>query len=660
MPKRVDPDAAWNLMVQAGVTPQVPYPGNGPWRCLCNKCNSVVFPRYYTVKRGIGACSECAKTVKVRKNAERGLEATKKRLVRFGFEAVDPISNARTSIAVRCIQCKEVSQRYLAGIDKPCVCSREPRKTGEKDSLEHHYPGLAKNWDYSKNSLLPSEVASHSGKRFWFICAFGHSFDQVVDLYVKSNAGCPICSGRRILPGSNDLVTLAPVVAAEWHHAMNSIEPDKVSAGLNKKVWWLGRCGHEWEASPNKRVYGKQGCPVCQNLKLVVGQNDLATTHIELARQWHPTRNQNTPRDVVWGTHEKVWWLGSCGHEWESSVVNRASKRGSGCPYCGGRKTLWGFNDVASLPIAAQWDFQKNKLSIENVNRGTPRKAWWRCDAGHSYQMQVNLKVKRPKSCPVCSRKVLQVGVNDFATTHPDLLAEWDASKNLGLDPASFTSGSREKAWWKCDRGHSWRQTIGARQKFGCPYCSGRFPILGETDLATTHPLLAQEWHLTKNDKRPSEVSFGSEYKAWWSGPCGHEWPQPVGARVRGSGCPECAPVGYSSLRPGLLYFVVHSWSAGKIGITNIDAKQSRLDALRTVGFQVVETWQRQDGQVIRDLETKALRWVRKELGLGPYFGKEEMGRIGGWSETFSMDDLSTEEVCNKIGGLLLELEDRN
>ena len=83
----------------------------------------------------------------------------------------------------------------------------------------------------------------------------------------------------------------------------------------------------------------------------------------------------------------------------------------------------------------------------------------------------------------------------------------------------------------------------------------------------------------------------------------------------------------------------------------------SRLEALRTVGFEVVETWQREDGQVIRDLETKALRWVRKELGLRPYFGREEMGRVAGWSETFSMADLTTKEVCAKISDLLSQIE---
>ncbi|MBO4330541.1 MAG: zinc-ribbon domain-containing protein, partial [Oscillospiraceae bacterium] len=30
--------------------------------------------------------------------------------------------------------------------------------------------------------------------------------------------------------------------------------------GSNKLVWWIGRCGHEWHASPKSRHAG-ENCP---------------------------------------------------------------------------------------------------------------------------------------------------------------------------------------------------------------------------------------------------------------------------------------------------------------------------------------------------------------------------------------------------------------
>ena len=35
------------------------------------------------------------------------------------------------------------------------------------------------------------------------------------------------------------------------------------------------------------------------------------------------------------------------------------------------------------------------------------------------------------------------------------LLSEWDAEKNVGLVPEDISAGSHQKAWWRCDAGHS-------------------------------------------------------------------------------------------------------------------------------------------------------------------------------------------------------------
>ncbi len=55
------------------------------------------------------------------------------------------------------------------------------------------------------------------------------------------------------------------------------------------------------------------------------------------------------------------------------------------------------------------------------------------------------------------------------------LMKEWDYEKNskLSLDPFSLGVASHTKAWWKCEKGHSWFASIGqrVRLKSGCPEC---------------------------------------------------------------------------------------------------------------------------------------------------------------------------------------------
>ena len=57
----VDPIAAIGVMNGAGLKPLTPYPGgNKKWECECLKCQRKVFPRYSTIKYGIGGCKYCA------------------------------------------------------------------------------------------------------------------------------------------------------------------------------------------------------------------------------------------------------------------------------------------------------------------------------------------------------------------------------------------------------------------------------------------------------------------------------------------------------------------------------------------------------------------------------------------------------------------------
>ena len=82
-----------------------------------------------------------------------------------------------------------------------------------------------------------------------------------------------------------------------------------------------------------------------------------------------------------------------------------------------------------------------------------------------------------------------------------DLLAEWDSERNLPLTPETVSRGSKRRVFWRCANGHSWQAAVHTRSGSGtgCPYCTGRRPIPGETDLATRYLELARQWHPTKN-----------------------------------------------------------------------------------------------------------------------------------------------------------------
>ena len=138
--------------------------------------------------------------------------------------------------------------------------------------------------------------------------------------------------------------------------------------------------------------------------------------------------------------------------------------------------------------------------------------------------------------------KLIQ-GANDLQTVNPKLANEWDYKKNENLTPNDITSGSNKNVWWICEKGHSYSAKIKSRNKGNaCPYCSGHRVLTGFNDLATTNPLLLQEWDYEKNgDLAPTDVMVKSGKKVWWICDKGHSYSTRISHKTDGHGCPYCA-----------------------------------------------------------------------------------------------------------------------
>lgn len=414
-----------------------------------------------------------------------------------------------------------------------------------KTDLKTRFPAVAGQWDYERNTgLTPADVQPASMKKIWWKCEKGHSWHAAV--YSRTaGAGCPFCSGNRLNPGVNDLLTVAPQLAAQWDYEKNNgLKPENVAGQTAMKVWWRCEKGHSWQAVVSSRTAGK-GCPYCAGRKVMSGFNDLATANPELALEWNYEKNGRLlPGSITGNSHRKVWWTGSCGHSWEASVANR--NRGCGCPYCCGKKLLVGFNDAGSRhpELMLDWDYGKNKERPEQIMAGSHRKVWWKCQKGHSWEAKIADRI-RGNGCPYCSNRRILYGENDFAHVHPELTLEWDHEKNGGLSPEEVTYQSRKKVWWKCPKGHSWKTEIYHRAKgSGCPVCARRknhHPVTAGKDLMTVSPKIASEWDYERNmGLTPDQVLPFSTRKVWWVCKRGHHWQCTIQIRQKGTGCPFC------------------------------------------------------------------------------------------------------------------------
>ncbi len=253
----------------------------------------------------------------------------------------------------------------------------------------------------------------------------------------------------------------------------------------------------------------------------------LSVTHPELAEEadgWDPN---------IWVNDRlyKMSWTCSLGHRYLASVKDRRS--GSGCPICargkGGRKVTLGLNDLETKfpQIAEEADGWDPKLLLPGSNR----KLGWVCKFGHRWNTTPSERTSG-KGCPYCSGHRPIVGETDLLTKYPEIAAQAN-----GWDPRTVTSGSGKKLDWVCLQKHVWKATIHSRTSgTGCPYCSGRFPIIGETDLLTLSPLLAAE----ADGWDPRNFTKNSGKKMPWRCSRDHSWLASIDERQR-SGCPYCS-----------------------------------------------------------------------------------------------------------------------
>jgi hypothetical protein len=322
------------------------------------------------------------------------------------------------------------------------------------NDLASTHPDLAKEadgWD-------PVLVSAGSNKKLSWICQYGHRWIAVLNNRTgKNQSGCPVCSNTLVVPGINDLATTHPDIA----RMAEGWDPTTTSFGSGIRRNWKCNLGHRWSA-PTHSQARSNGCPICSNHQVLVGFNDLVTTHPEIARQasgWDP-------REVMAGSDKKKQWMCSIGHTWFVSPEARTYKN-SGCPICSNHQVLTGFNDLETrFPDIAK---EADGWDPKTIGAGTNKKFPWKCFLGHTWEISPEQRTGSKRSgCPVCSNKKLLVGFNDLATRYPELAKEAD-----GWDPTTIISGHTKKKW-RCAKGHKWSSDVLSRtsRNIGCPSCA--------------------------------------------------------------------------------------------------------------------------------------------------------------------------------------------
>jgi len=270
----------------------------------CPLCGKETHKRYDAILRSGPYCGPCARRVNVSK--EETLRYLYPRVADM-YDASDRNvlssdkirSTSKGDFYFRCSICGEVFKKSLANMVKAfesdssfkgCpICAGHEIRKGINDITSGKNPLALKYWDYNKNlsdGIKPEDLSYKSTRKVWFRCGKGHSFYRSVYKILSCNEnsygkGCPICSGRKVEVGVNDVGSTNPDILSRWDYERNEelgVRPTDVTSCSNKTIWAKCKlCGMSYLTEVQYLTGGLVNtCGNCRKRNYSIAEKELA------------------------------------------------------------------------------------------------------------------------------------------------------------------------------------------------------------------------------------------------------------------------------------------------------------------------------------------------------------------------------------------------
>jgi hypothetical protein len=478
--------------------------------------------------------------------------------------------------------------------------------------LEDSYSEILSTFDSEMNDGVEArKLFSRSPGEYWWKCSessFAHSYKSSVKARI-ANRRCPYCSGTKILPGFNDWKTLYEVELMDllWDYKKNvdsngyPIEPENLGVDDREMRYWKCLKGdHERVISISSAIQGwrlGKTCRTCAGFRAVSGVSDIPAMFPELLTRLNPSLHHDGDLNGVHpGSELEFNWVCENNHEWRRSI--REEIRAKGCSKCIGKQVWEGHTDIASQHprLASEFASDLNldtdgiPLLPSNVHQGSNTAFWWRCvEHQHIWRTSVQKRTLDKTNCPFCSDRRVWPGYNDLWTKRPDLVSEINFDRHPHLEPRKLLWVSHQVINWICTQTHEWS---------------------------------AQLVNRTSNGSRSP------------------------------TGCPDCAAYGFKPNEPAVLYLIKNEkLGAYKVGIANLSSV--RLQSWLGKSWHVISTFDFEKGYTARISEKAFHFWRRSNLGVPNFLEEKDVGRLGGFTETFEISRVERRQVVEKLEELV-------
>ena len=386
-------------------------------------------------------------------------------------------------------------------------------------SYAEDYPDLRMRFDNKANNISLDDLKSTSlNEMFNWICetcnkTFPSTLSAMIRSYDSRYHGCPYCSGKKTERQDS--------FGFKYPHLMDEFDPDNTcdafaipSTSIIEAKWICRRNPkHKWTSSFVKRKGAFGGCPFCEQTKRVL----LKEAHPYLERFFDKDKNTICFEKLTYMSNQKLWWRCEKGHSFKRFVYSVSQKDTFFCPICNNIELLKGVNDFASKcpELLDFFDLEKNNFSPDEIRfNDTVTPVWWICIHNHSYQQTIEKRLLS-KNCSICSRNIIEPGVNDFLTLCPDIKKIWGPENEK--EPQEYSDTTDAFMDFLCKEGHHYKAGAYMVRKYGtdCLVCRNIVLLKGVNSFADKHEELLLEWS-PNNKKGPDEFFFNAVTEVTW------------------------------------------------------------------------------------------------------------------------------------------------
>ena len=407
--------------------------------------------------------------------------------------------------------------------------------------------------------------ASHRHKYKWE-CQFGHQWEAQLG-NIKAGKWCPTCNQGKQR-------TIQDMIQIAKKNGGDCLSKDFVA--MSKKLKWICKKGHVWEAVPASIIYNESWCAECAGR----GKKTINEMH-SLAQQ----NGGKCLSEKYTNTSTKMKWICIDGHEWEATP--RDISTGRWCPTCAKSfffreeicrltlETVFGVKFPKSYPdwlrtdegskleldgfskklgIAFEYDgeqhfkknfFSGNKKSLSKIQDRDQHKTnlclthkvfllrfHYKQDV---FNLKADIKKKLQKHPALISRANFKLKINfeSIRQTKSRLKELHLLAKEKGGECLSkIYKGNSEKILWRCDAGHEFlARPFNVKSGHWCPTCGGR-PQLSVLDM--------QKLAMERGGACLSINYKNVKGKLKWECEYGHKWSASYRKIKAGSWCKQC------------------------------------------------------------------------------------------------------------------------